>query len=218
MVHWETAAGKAIELPITPANKDVVVNPIPTSTGLINIAYGVGIDQKHRPIVHYHYYDKDGNSQIYASRWEKDKWGRYQLSDWKGYRWKFAGGGAIEAEIVTGQIRPHGKNHMMLSWRHKKFGHGIWKIDSETMRVVGEVKPINWMPDEVHKVRSDFKRLPMQVHWRGAGGDKDGRYFLRWETLGVNRDQPRSGTLPQPSALDLYKVRLKSANSPTGNQ
>ncbi|MHC4916513.1 MAG: BNR repeat-containing protein, partial [Planctomycetota bacterium] len=70
MLNWETAAGKPVTLPITPLNRDVIVDPIPTRKGLINISYGLGFDQQNRPVVHYHNYDKNGNSQIFLARHE----------------------------------------------------------------------------------------------------------------------------------------------------
>jgi len=32
------------------------------------------------------------------------------------------------------------------------------------------------------------------------------RHYLRWETLGSNRDRPRAGPPPPPSTLKLYVV------------
>jgi hypothetical protein len=212
-VRWETAAGKPITLPITPANKDVVVDPIPTRTGLINISFGLGFDQQKRPIVHYHNYDANGHSQIFLARREGDRWIRRQVSDWT-HRWAFGGGGCIEVDLHAGPVRTHGPKHLAQSWWHKKHGSGTWKLDAETLQVVGPVPPgPGWRPPELADVRSDFQRLPMQVHWTSGPGctTPRGRWFLRWETLTVNRDRPRKGSLPKPGPLELYLVRHKKA-------
>jgi hypothetical protein len=209
LVRWQNAAGKPVKLPITPDAKSVIVDPIPTRTGLINISYGLGFDQQKRPIVHYHNYDDEGKSQIYLARWEEGRWVKRQVSDWD-YRWDFGGGGCIEVDLHAGAVRPLGKKHLVQSWWHKKHGNGTWKLDAETLKIVGAWQPRRyWKPPEVRKVRSAFKRLPMQVHWQSGPGcaTPKGRYFLRWETLGVNRDQPRSGSLPEPGPLELYLVR-----------
>ena len=209
MLNWETAAGKPVKLPITPLNKAVVVDPIPTRKGLINISYGLGFDPEKRPVVHYHNYDKDGNSQIFLARFEGGKWVRRQITDWK-YRWNFGGGGCIAVDLNAGPVSVLDEGHLRQSWRHKKYGSGIWKIDATTLKIVGGLKGLpGWMPPEVRKVRSTFKRLPMRVHWRSGAGctTPEGRYFLRWETLEVNRDQPRKGPLPEPGELNLYLIR-----------
>jgi hypothetical protein len=213
MVNWETVAGKPVKLPITPKNKDVIVDPIPTRKGLINISYGFGFDQQKRVVVHYHNYDKAGNSQIFLARFEGGKWARRQITDWK-YRWKFGGGGCITVDLSAGPVSVLGKSHLKQGWRQKKYGRGMWKIDSATLKIVGKVTGLaGWMPREARAVRSEFKRLPLKVHWRsgpGCSGPK-GRYFLRWETLGVNRDRPRKGPLPKPSALEVYLVKQVKA-------
>ena len=43
----------------------------------------------------------------------------------------------------------------------------------------------------------------------GENSGPDRRYFLRWETLGVNRDRPRQ-VVPKPSMLRLYELRYDS--------
>jgi hypothetical protein len=213
MLNWETAAGKPVKLPITPRNKDVVVDPTPTRKGLINCHFGLGFDQAKRPIVHYHNYDKAGNSQIFLARFENGRWVRRPITDWK-YRWKFGGGGCISVDLGADAVSVLDKDHLQQSWRHKKYGSGRWKLDTRTLKIVGEVKGRpNWKPREVRAVRSEYKRLPLQVHWRSGPGcsTKAGRYFMRWETLEVNRDRPRKGPLPKPGALEVYLVRQVGA-------
>jgi hypothetical protein len=207
-VHWETAGGKAVRLPITPLNKDVVVDPTPSGKGMINIGHGVGFDHKRRPIVQYHNYDKNGKSQIYGARWEGRRWVRYQITDWD-YRWDFHGGGCIEAEIVAQPIAPYDGKYLAQRMRHKKYGHGYWKLDPRTLKIVGRATSKRRMPPGLGRVRSTFKHLPMQVNWCGDPSTRDlpERYLLRWETLRSNRDRPRSGPLPDPSPLEYYHIK-----------
>jgi len=49
MVHWENAAGEALELPITIVTKGVVVDPVPPGGGAINGNTKVGFDHQKRP-------------------------------------------------------------------------------------------------------------------------------------------------------------------------
>ncbi len=58
--------------------------------------------------------------------------------------------------------------------------------------------------------RSESDSPDVRVNWAedlGASGESGVRYVLRWETLPENRDRPRTGELPPPSALRLYKLR-----------
>jgi hypothetical protein len=50
----------------------VVVDPTGANHGLINMGFGVGFDPSRRAVIHYHNYDKEGNSQIYLARWENN--------------------------------------------------------------------------------------------------------------------------------------------------
>jgi hypothetical protein len=40
----------------------------------------------------------------------------------------------------------------------------------------------------------------------GASGVAGERFFLRWEALGANRDQPREQPWPPPSQLRVIRV------------
>jgi len=206
LVHWETADGTAITLPITLETQGVIVDPVPVEAGLINMGHCVGFDALKRPIVTYHKYDETGNSQIYNARWEGGKWKIYQTSDWS-YRWEFSGGGAIPCEIRAGPVRPLADGSLSQWYRRTKLGFGVWKLDPETLKPLGEIESDSIMPVRLNKLESDFPG--MQVIWRvdSSRTDEPGvRYILRWETLPPNRDRPRKGPLPEPSMLRLYKL------------
>jgi hypothetical protein len=210
LVNWETVAGQTLKLPITPANKDVIVDPIPTMTGLINVSYGLGFDAQKRPIVHYHNYDKNGYSQIYLARWENGVWNRRQATDWE-YRWNFHGGGCVEVDLHAGPVRALRDGRLIQNWRHRKYGQGTRLVDSGSLKAGGSYAMPSWFPKELRSPQSDFKAIPMEVHWRGAHGKGEPgvRCFLRWETLPVNRDRARQGPLPKPGMLRMYRVALQ---------
>jgi hypothetical protein len=214
LVTWENAAGKPIELPITPDHRELIVEPTPTRTGLINTCFGLGFDPKHRPIVHYHYYDANGHSQIFASRWEGKSWVRYQVSQWE-HRWDFGGGGSIKVALGAQAVREHDKQHLAQSWWHRKHGAGIWKLDAETLQIVGSVEPPRFIPAELAAARTAFGEEPIHVHWRSAPAGRPGEtYWLRWETLSTNRDGARPAA-PEPGPLELYRVRQVPADPAT---
>jgi len=206
LVRWETADGTPIALPITLETDGVIVDPVPIEAGLINMGHCVGFDARKRPIVTYHKYDGAGNSQIYNTRWEGGEWAVYQTSDWS-YRWDFSGGGAIPCEIRAGPVHPLNDGSLSQWYRRTRSGFGVWKLDPETLKPIGELESDAMIPTSLNKLESHFPG--MQVIWRGDSGraDEPGvRYIIRWETLPPNRDRRREGPLPEPSVLRLYKL------------
>ncbi|MDU0352589.1 BNR-4 repeat-containing protein [Paraglaciecola aquimarina] len=62
---------------------------------MINGNVKLGFDQQQRPIISYHKYDQHGDTQMYVARRENTGWNSVQISDWKGFRWEFGGGGSL---------------------------------------------------------------------------------------------------------------------------
>lgn len=207
MEHWKTAAGRTIDLPITPETDGVVVDPVPSREGLINMGFAVGFDNRGRPVASYHRYDEDGKSQIYNARWERDHWEIHRASDWD-WRWKFGGGGSIPSRVGAGPVKPTPDGHLAQRYYNAKHGSGTWKLDPETLKPVGTLQRRGLTkPAGLRRPESDFPG--MQVHWTGDHGDGAGpgaKFFLRWESLPVHRDRPRQGPLPEPSRLMLYRL------------
>lgn len=201
--HWETAGGKAVLLPITPDNLDVV-DPTPANSGMINMGFGVGFDPAHRAVIQYHNYDKNGNSQIYLARWENRAWAIRPVSRWD-YRWSFEGGGSIPAALGAGPVQTLPDGRLVQSWSHVKYGSGTWLLDPATLQVTGTIKLPPRYPAELARPRT--KSPGIGVRWTSdvtEKPDRDRRYVLRWESLGANRDKPRSGLMPEPTMLTLY--------------
>jgi hypothetical protein len=202
--HWETAAGKSVSLPITPDNVDVVVDPTPANRGMINMGFGVGFDPSNRALIQYHNYDKDGNSQIYLARWENGAWAIRPVSRWD-YRWNFEGGGSIPAALGAGPVQTLPDGRLVQSWSHVKYGSGTWLLDPATLQVTGTIKLPSRYPAELTRPTTRFPGI--SVRWASDLTEKPVgacRYVLRWESLGSNRDRPRSGPVPEPTMLTLY--------------
>ena len=208
LVHWETAAGRPIELPITLQSGEVV-DPVPPGGGMINGNAKIGFDAKGRVVIAYHKFDAAGKTQLYNARSESGGWKIHQTSDWD-YRWEFHGRGSIIFEISVAPVRVGPDGRLTQSYRHAKYGSGNWRLDEKTLKPLGQAPRRQSLPKEISKLESD--RPGMQVRTAGDLGRSDEpgvRYILRWETLPVNRDRAHPGQPPEPSMLRVYKLKSR---------
>jgi hypothetical protein len=207
LVTWETASGKRLRTPLTVENIDVV-DPVPPRAGLINGNCKLGFDSRKRPIVSYHKYDERGDSQIYCARFEDGKWRVRRVSDWKGYRWNFGGGGSIPFDVRVGGVELLDDGRLALRYK-RKGASGTWALDEDTLEIVGAApaKPRPRAVQSYHKLESDFpgmsKRRAGDI---GKSATPGIRYELAWETLGRNRDRPRKPPFPNPSMLRVHRL------------
>lgn len=209
LVHWETIGGKPLTLPITVETPGVIVDPVPVKGGILNGTGAIGFDTKGRVVLSYYKFDEDGKTQAYCARAEDGQWRIYRVSDWD-YRWAFSGRGSIITEIRVGTVEPADDGTLRLDYSHVRHGSGTWKLDAETFAVLDRLPRKSHAPRELQRPESDFPG--MQVRWaqdQGQSGEPGVTYWLRWETLGTNRDRPRTGPLPDPSMLRLYKLRAE---------
>ena len=208
LITWQTAAGDNVELPITIDTKGAIVDPIGVNGGIINGSGQIGFDSRRRVVLSYHKFDNDGKTQAYTARFEDGKWVIRQLSNWD-YRWEFSGGGSISNKVRLSAISARQDGLLELDYSNFKHGKGTWLIDSEKLKVCGKVLKSRKLPEELIKPVNTFEG--MEVHFGRDSGEKRDRnfYVLRWETLGRNRDLPRTGALPEPSELKLYKISLR---------
>lgn len=200
--HWETAEGQPLDLPITMKTR-ATIDPVPVNGGIINGSAHLGWDSHRRLVVTYHKFDGEGFTQAYAARLEDGKWKIFQISHWD-YRWEFHGGGSIPSEIRIGRVQPGAKGELLLDYQHVRAGSGIWRLDEETLQVIGQAKREAAWPAALNQPESSFPG--MQVHTLSNAGKQGVLYLLRWESLGPNRDRPREGPLPEPSMLRLYEI------------
>lgn len=208
LVHWVDSAGKALALPITLPSGEVV-DPVPPKGGIINSNLRLGFDTRQRVIITYHKYDANGDLQIYAARRDVEGWSVIQVSDWKGYRWEFSGGGTIAGEVSLGAVEPIGDGKLTLSYRYPK-GAGVWVLDEPTLQPIPDAKPprkVAGEPTDVMKVASSFEGMKKRTAGDLGVESADFSYRLVWETLDANRDRPRPQPWPEASELKVIKVR-----------
>ncbi len=203
LVHWETSGGKPLALPITFESCEVV-DPVPLRGGAINGNVVLGFDAQKRPIISYHKFDTNGFTQVYNARLENAQWMRHQATDWKS-RWEFSGGGSIEFDVRVGAVSLNANGRPVQQLSNKSETSGTFFLDEATLKPIGLVPSKPRHPSSLKKVTSTIPG--MTVHLQPAGkGIHNTELWLRWETLGPNRDRPRSGPAPAPSMLQLYEI------------
>lgn len=202
--NWVNAFGVPVKLPVTPDNKEVVIDPIPVKGGIINLAASLCLDKDGKPLMAYHKYDQAGNLQFYVARLNGKSWAIKQLTHWD-YRWEFSGGGSINNEVSIGEFRNRGDGYYELDYSHIKYGKGTFLLNS-ALDICGSVlKPA--LPAVLTKREGTFPGL--QVRTAGQSGDSDEpgvRYLLKWESLPANRDRAIPEPWPPASQLYLYKL------------
>ena len=202
--HWETADGKPVRLPVTPDNKDVLVDPVPVNGGILNGSGKVGFDLDGAPVIAYHKFDNEGNTQLYFARYSDAGWQITQASQWD-YRWEIQGGGSIGAEIRHGALVAEG-GMLTIGIEHVKEGRGRWAVDPGTLRLADKLarpEPRFLLPPHLRRPLSDFPEMKIQMAEDAGAADDGYLYRLRWESLGPNRDQPRPQPWPEATMLRL---------------
>ena len=213
---WETIGGEPVRLPLTIADRRLIVDPVPPGGGIINGCARIGFDSRNQPVITYHKYDANGRTQAFAARFDGGEWRSRRLSEWT-YAWKFSGGGSIGFEIRLGSPRSIGHGRMSLGFSHKTHGKGAILFDETTLVPIAADDPRRTLP---RPPAPPSPRLPpglgnpistfpgMTVMWAGdTGGTASGvLHRLRWETLPRNRDRRRPGDHPAPSLLELIEV------------
>ena len=208
LIHWETAAGKPVKVPLTLAQAQLCVDPIPSGGGIINGCERLGFDSAGRPMIAYHKSDAKGHMQIFVTRFEKGKWVSRAVTKWD-KRVVFSGCGAMGfIGIRISGLRPSGPGTWYVTYRHRDYGSGRIVLDDKTLRPVNRpVVVADRLPKEIFDREIDFKGVGVKRAGDLGGSVRPGvRYVLKWETLGPNRDRPRKGKLPPPSTLKLFKL------------
>lgn len=207
LIHWETADGEPVSLPITFDTPGLVVDPVPVSGGMLGVR--AGFDSKKRLIASYLKYDTDGKTQLFNARLEEGHWQIRQATNWD-YRWDFGGRGAIATDITFSGVSAPLAGKLVQSYHHAKHGSGVWEVDEATLRHIALIPRSTGRPEHLEKSESSFPG--MEARWAESVGDANSpgvRYFLRWETLPAHRDRPRKPPLPEPTMLRLYEFRIQ---------
>jgi hypothetical protein len=220
LLRWETIAGEPVKLPVTNLTPGVIVEPAGPGGGLSNMTFTIGWDSRKRPVVTYHKFDDEGNSQIYNARFDDGQWRSVRSTAWM-FRWAYEGPGALPRQVTGGAVSPAGPGRLQQVVWNIKDGSRRILLDEATLAPVGgeapETPPV-WRrklsaPELAFRVppNPDLLRTggPMEViliNDQGGAAGSGAHYVLRWEHAGGNRDMPVPKPWPEPTMLRVYKI------------
>ncbi|MCF2946961.1 BNR repeat-containing protein [Paraglaciecola aquimarina] len=212
LVSWEDSSGNPLALPLTLA-KTEVVDPVKPGEGMINGNVKLGFDKHNKPMITYHKYDPNGDTQMYLARREQASWNSVQISDWKGFRWEFGGGGSLGRFPV----KPYKPSVLA----DGNIGVLVRKND-EVMRIVVDhdslrttkIEPAELYPSIIQPVTKNSNSMMMKstelplehsvFSGKGDLGPEGQRYYLSWYSQPGNRDRAHV-VISQPSVLLLHE-------------
>ncbi len=209
LIHWESAAGQAVNLPMTLETKGLIIDPVPSGGGMINGGARLIFDSQHRPMIAYHKSDANDNMQIYVARFAQGKWTSHVITSWE-KPVKFTGGGAmpfIGIRIFTPKQIKAGV--WTVGYRHRDYGSGTAVFSENTLAPVKVSIPPqpSEFPAELRLPKIKFEGIRVRhANDLGNSGDPKIRYILKWDALGPNHDRKRTGELPPDSKLRVYKL------------
>ena len=207
LLHWENMQGQNISLPVKWSDTKAVVDPVAPWNGLINMSFQISFDKEKIPYISYHKFDKNGISQVFISRWEKDNagksnWQTHQISAWKDFTWELNLGGSLRNSVSISGVSETEDGQIKASYMHEKFGSGIWILDKKSLKIKQTISGQTNV--ENNKIPAIALSKDMTEH---SKADNTGRFIMQWQTLPTFQDRPRKEPYPAPSELVIYEIK-----------
>lgn len=195
LVHWQRSDGTPLKLPITLKSAEIV-DPVPVEAGMINNNTVIGFDPAGATMITFHKFDPAGNTQIYVARREAKLWRIVQVSDWRGFRWDFRGGGSLDSRLFVAGAVPVGKDRIRVSViRDAKPIDFL--LDAATLQRISET-PGNLLAERL----APSIPVPPGMALNTVEDPTGSGIALAWPTLPPHRDLP-SRDIPDPTVLRL---------------
>ena len=213
LLNWQTMSGQSVQIPVTQTTAGVVVDPVTSGNGLINMDFGIGWDKSDRPTITYHRYNSNNISQIFNTRFENNAWKIYQTSNWTSFKWDLDRTGSLTHDIAAEPLEIDDNGMLIQNYVYRDNVKRRWILNETTLKPSQDqvVQPPAAM-QQMYEVESAFPDMQVNIK-------KCGEYYMRWETLPINQDQART-TYPSSSMLRIYHFvsatpALLKANHPS---
>ncbi|MDO6414631.1 BNR repeat-containing protein [Sphingomonas sp. BIUV-7] len=195
LVHWESSDGKPLHLPITLSTAEIV-DRVPAGGGMINNNTVVGFDPAGRAMITFHKFDAAGDTQIYVARRDPAGWTIAQVSQWRGFRWDFRGGGSLDSRLFVAGPVPVGSDKIRVSVIRD--GKAIdFLLDARTLKLLAE-KRATLLAERL----VPFVAIPSEMMLNTVEDSAGSGIALAWPSRPPHRDVPDM-TIPTPTVLTL---------------
>ena len=129
------------------------------------------------------------------------------MSEWK-HRFAPEGRGTLpKVDIRLGAVQPGAAGELRLPFGHVKEGSGTLVLDEASLAVLRVDPATRRFPSSLSKVESAVAGMRARFADDSGASEVSGeRFFLRWETLGANRDRAREQPWPPPTQLRVIRM------------
>ncbi|GGF13044.1 BNR repeat-containing protein [Subtercola lobariae] len=213
LVHWQTAAGDAVSLPVTFETPGVVVDDFPENSGVFNNQEKVGVDAAGLPTISYSKFDSSGSNQLYVAHLDSsDRWLSTQITHWTG-EWRFSGFGTLDAQIGVSATSVLPDGNLQVTFRCSGSipnASGAIVLD-RSYRALAQVPiPASGIPAEITRLSATTPYTRIRLAYDASG---DTSYILKWQSQYFNQDQPFPG-IPPAQPIIVYSLGTQTLSPP----
>ncbi|MFK7936444.1 MAG: BNR repeat-containing protein [Saprospiraceae bacterium] len=209
--NWKNAAGKVVQLPLTPDDEQLIVDPTPSKGGMHNGKYQIILDKNDKPFISYLKYDEQGLTQLYLAHFEQGAWQIKKISDWN-FRWEFVGGGDKMSEGASFNLNGFtDEGWLTISWSNDDNQSGIYIIDPKTLTLIDKniaIKPK--YPPTIHSRLTDHPKMSVNLRDGNTQTEEDSvNYVLKWESMGKSHGRHAPEVIPEGPISPLKIIKFK---------
>lgn len=217
LTDWETASGDPVSLPVSYDTPGVVVDDIPSGGGILNGASQLVEAPGGRPVIAYYKYDANGNHQLFAATpGAGEEWKVKRLTTWHG-RVELSGLGSISVPLRIREVALTQRGHVRVDFACSgaEDHAASLVLDASTLEVLAETpSPTRQYPPAVYQnLPTDSPATVGASQVLEVGETR--AIVLRWQSQGVNADQPFPSASP-PLPLRVFELR-RQADLPAPN-
>lgn len=192
------------------SDRSFIIDDVPVKGGLLNTVWRM-LYSKKGTFIAYHKYDENQNSQIYLiGIYKKKMIGPIKVTDWTG-RYEFAGKGSGPAisggvSFTLGEERYGNKMALWVQCGATFADTKRYYFNEKNLSLLTVDPPqsvnLNSLPSSLKKNKD--KKLT-RVHL--IRDLNDSRFYLRYESLGTNRDKARENSIGVTSGIQVVELK-----------
>lgn len=202
---WNSLSGDSKSIPILPSDDIYLVDDVSEQGGLLNGCIVLGFDDNNKPIIIYHKYDDNGNTNVFCATPNtiKDKeWEIVKLTNWN-WRWEFSGYGSIVYELYFHDVWGDNENVYCTYFRNQSTAK-LLKHNKKTQEI--SISDYSEYPETLNE-KWDLNMDIVHVIFDTSATKYDNqKYLIKYETINPNRGEKPERDC-SPTRLMLYSIK-----------